>query len=295
MDRPDRSLTVAALIETRPPRVRPARGCAARRAFTIVELLSVIAIIALILGIGIPAFNAMTGQNRVTAAEQSLSGILSRAYVAAVGERSMIAVRFVRADWVIPGDPAQPQQPGLDKRQAVLLYRWNGGVLDPASSFSFSERFQLLEGTTPQLMPENTWFAPIEGLESTGNPATPTSLAANVLAGTLARFDIQASRTGTQLCDLDDFMIVLGPQGAVLPQLRAYPLRMSDYTNWPTTAAFENVGDRYAFTGLFMYEREPLVTLGPSATAAERQLVLKRSAKPYTVTRVGGQLVQGQP
>ncbi len=271
----------------------PAPARRAARGFTIVEILAVLGIIAVILAIGVPAFNVMTTQNRITAAEQTLSGVISRAYVSAISERSMIAVRFVRADWVLD---SRNQPLATEDRQAILIYRWSGGVLDPASgtALSFTERFQLLEGTTPQVLPQFTWVAPIEALEVVGGGG-PSAAAAGVLAGTLGSFDLDASRANSPLMETEDFLLVFGPTGSIVPQARPYPIRLSDYTNWPAAAPVEAVGLRYAVTGLALYERGPLTAAGRTASVQDRQTVLRRDAKPYYVTRSGGQLVSGTP
>src|SRR5206468_13101993 len=77
-----RSCAFAALIVLASPQARSLRSRlnvspAGRRrhsAFTIVELIVVVAIIALILGIGLPAFNAMSTSAKLAKTRQLLTG-----------------------------------------------------------------------------------------------------------------------------------------------------------------------------------------------------------------------------
>ena len=62
-------------------------------------MIVVIGIIALILVIGVPAFNAMAVQQRLSKTRQLLNGTLLRTQVVAVSGGMPTAVRLLPAEW----------------------------------------------------------------------------------------------------------------------------------------------------------------------------------------------------
>ena len=79
---------------TRHPRDASARPATARPAFTLTEILVVIALIVLLLGISLPAFNVLTGTNSAEGARNQLSAYVARARNEAVGAQSPRGVMF---------------------------------------------------------------------------------------------------------------------------------------------------------------------------------------------------------
>ena len=51
--------------------------------------------------------------------------------------------------------------------------------------------------------------------------------------------------------------------------------------------------ERFNFSGIVIYKREPFLALGASASADDRQDVLRRFGRPYFVHRYSGGLVMG--
>src|SRR5687768_7044115 len=83
----------------------------ARRAFTVVELLLVMAVIGLLAAIGLPALKGMGGSNDVGAAVRQLMDDLSYARLKAMNERTTVYVVFV-SDTILnqPWSPAEKKE-----------------------------------------------------------------------------------------------------------------------------------------------------------------------------------------
>src|SRR5262245_34906293 len=71
---------------------KPQKAC---RAFTLVELLVVMAVIGILAAIGLPALKGMGGSNDIAAATRQLMDDLSYARIKAINERTTVYVVFV--------------------------------------------------------------------------------------------------------------------------------------------------------------------------------------------------------
>lgn len=282
------------------------RAHAARCAFTIVELLTVIAIIILILAIGIPAFSNMSEQARFGSSIEAVQGALSRAYYNAVADNCQTAVRFVRGDW-LADERGATGGPRPGERMYLVQYRKVATTDRPNKSsgadklqVSFSERLEPVPDSTPVQLAQDVWAAPIEALTTTsadlgvdhplrGRPGIFerlwTEQSANDIDG--------RSKADVDFLGADDFLIVFDPgTGVRRGKSDDVPLIWGSEPLTGVNPKFETLRRR-AYTGIVFYPRENLLALGVDATVNVRQNFLRRYGRPYYVSRYGGDLVAG--
>lgn len=299
------------------PQVRPFAGRARRprRAFTITELLVVISIIVLILAIGIPAFSSMSLESRFTQATEMANGVITRANIAALSDRSPTLVRFVPAEWDL--DP-NGDRTGLQGRQRAITYRYSFEPEDPNNlgtvkfiqiqnneeAFS-AETFRREESSQETLLPEDVWVAPAEALVDGPNNAVPVaySNSRHILNGTFGPADqsffLDWNQSNAHL-DSDDFTITFDGQTGVKrgPVFGSSAQTVQLWAEDPRSNAKSKQAElrRRAFTGLTFYRREPFVSFGNDTSqqvTQDRQDYLLRAGRPFFVSRVGGTLVRG--
>jgi prepilin-type N-terminal cleavage/methylation domain-containing protein len=284
-------------------------------AFTIVEMMVVIAIIGLILAIGVPAFNAMTTQQRLSKARQLLNGTLTRARVISISDRTLTAVRVFPAEWHLDQEAASSGS--LAGRQMLATYSYRAthaaNPSDP-SAVLFDERFERIENGPTQLLPPDTWVAPSEALFDPG--AGDSFDGDAILDGTIGYFTLDATDTREDFLSADDFLIVFDPETGVQtqrqlrPDWKAWRLLALDPRSDTPTGQLETDGVRYSdgtlrtpfqrynFAGAVIYQREPFVAVGTASDGDDdlidaRRDVLRRFGQTYYVDRTGGNLVSG--
>jgi len=293
-------------------------------AFTIVELIVVLAVIALILVIAVPGLSAITLESRLNAAAHDISGTLTRAYYGALSDVNMTAVRFLPGPWDY--DPrAEASLPR--ERQHMVSYRYATTSNPPNLGFYqgkqnlilFSEYFQRQPGTASSVLPEDIGVAPVEALDSeprwlrepvVGNVRYRNFGRDFVLAGTRGKFVLDAPVPAQSFLHADDFLVVFDPQGGLragVPtpvRLNAYvpndPDTQNRYREAPGRETDRDIRgnvptfyERYSFSGIVLYRREPFLAVGDDPAA--RQALLKARGRPYLVHRFGGGLVMGTP
>lgn len=64
--------------------------------FTLIELVIVIAILVLLLGLAVPAFNVMSGANSIESAQNRIAAVLAQTRMQAIGQQSSRGVVFYR-------------------------------------------------------------------------------------------------------------------------------------------------------------------------------------------------------
>ena len=271
----------------------PLRGFVASslRGFTLVELVIVITVIILILAIAVPGLSAMTAEARLTSAQQTIQGMTTQAYYLALANRAMTAVRFFPGEWDTV-DPSQKRVPG--GRQHLAIYSYVGTTQD--GTLNFTERFERAKDLTSTTLPEDVWTAPLEALSVSAGPNWLTG----PLCTTPDTFTFDPNTAGPNFLNTEDFLIVCDPQtgvrtGTPTPfRLRAYVPKFLD-GSWGYDA--DNNGgvpyQRYSFSGVVTYRREPFTALGPIAPGDVRQRVLQESGRPFMVHRFSGGLLPG--
>lgn len=269
------------------------------RAFTVVELIVVIVIIGLILAIVLPGLAKMTSDARFSSASQSVQAAFTRAYVAAQADRNMTAIRFVPGDFELNRDSDETEPTGR-QLMVTYTYRTSTDVEDPPGSGNFvvqyRERLTRREGSQSVQLPANVWVAPAVTLERDGNGVTPT--AADLLVGDIGDFRLDPA--ANTFYSPDDFLVVFDPQtgvrgGVSTGRRNAWPRFQMTATDMTTPASPQESDkvERFNFSGIVIYKREPFLALDASATPDERQEVLRRIGRPYFVHRYSGGLVMG--
>jgi Tfp pilus assembly protein PilE len=282
-------------------------------AFTLIELIVVVTVIIVILAIAVPGLSAMNAESRLTTAQQTINGALTQAYHLAWANRSLAALRLVPAEWDVQPDNAAAGKAG---RQSLAIYSYVGtNVSETVSGFTIGpkEYFQRAKEFNSILMPEDVWAAPLEALSRYGNLAhsdgtvdLPFDLGpAFVLDGVLNQFRFNADRRngdGTDFLNADDFLIVCDSQNGVRGTIPApYALR-AFVPNLGGSWGYEALDNgappggnyqRYAFSGVVTYRREPFAQLGTAATGIQRQTLLREAGRAFLAHRYGGGLVPG--
>ncbi len=107
-----------------------------KEAFTLVELLVVLAIIGLVLALSLPNFRASSEGAALEAAKRQLINDLQFARQNAIATRSTVAVVFVPRDVLIPSY-VNPSDAGYSATERTNLYRLQGGPLTTYAVFGF--------------------------------------------------------------------------------------------------------------------------------------------------------------
>ncbi len=291
-------------------RIRPGPG-----AFTLVELLVVAGVILLVLGIGVPAFKTLAAQARRNQARQLVSGLLNRASIVATTDGTRAAVRFAPAEWLLQADETSASVGAQRGRQAAALYEERTFVGDPEPDdseveFIEDQRFEPAPGVAPVVLPGSLWVAPAA---TVGRPRARVRLGAAdgplsrwpdpLISGTIGQFALDPI-TDPELLSMDDFLVVFDAETGLLPGVWGmtavvWPLFAYDPVNGVATAGVLNRRQgrfeyapryqRFGASGVVFYDRESLVSLGPSASVRQRRDVLRRG-EVFDIQKFSGTL-----
>jgi prepilin-type N-terminal cleavage/methylation domain-containing protein len=157
-----------------------------RKAFSLVEMLVVVGIIAVLVGLTIPAINALQKSYDSTGADSMISAALATARTLAISNHNYVGVRFQKA-WKSTDDPNK-----ADQYMIFIIYQ----LYD--SSHNLSDWFHSIEGYKPIKLPANTGVMDMK----LGDTADITS-------------DNQINET-KELIDTTSFSIVFSPAGKLV-------------------------------------------------------------------------------
>lgn len=282
----------------------------------------VIGVIIAVLAIAVPAFNALSKEQRVSQARQIINAALIRAHTTAVADRTRVAVRFAPAEWEIGEQGAQASPGELRGRQALVTYGWSGSVHMPQERLPRDGYFERLPERSPALLPADVWAAPSEALLAPGRMVVSVPPNENnvrwserLLTGRIGDFALDGSKKATnqaegeELLPADDFLVIFNETGAVEQAIenniaRVWPLRAYDpRPGFQTESAgdgwigrerrFRTPFQRFNSTGVVIYRREPFEKAGRNAQANVRRPVLERFGTVFYVDRGSGGLVSG--
>lgn len=294
--------------------------CSARagRAFTIVELLVVVGVIALILTIAVPGLGGMLQQVRQDAALRNVSSLMSRAYFTAAADANPTAVRVMPGKWDFSAI-AEPNQ--ASDRQHLVLYSMRGEYRDFNSgalrapgmlNSGYIQYFARTPGADALILPADVWAAPVETTASAvANNPYGDVFAQGALEGRLDTFG-RNPESDTDFMDSEDFLLVFDPDAGLRSSPgwlagRAPRYTIKTYDPNQVVSAGERIGTgtvsnranqytRAAFSGVALYSRTAYRALDQSgnrpARWQDRHSWLQRNSRPYFVGRQGGGLIE---
>ncbi len=290
------------------------RAAGRRAAFTIVELIVVIALVVIVLALAIPGLNVLNAQARLSGASQTLNVALTRAYYTAVADVNMTALRLLPGDWDISEQTGLAGAPG---RQHAVVYSYTGVAYDPdnprPNDVTFKEYFSRRAGVDAVVLPEDVWAAPVEALsnEVVDLPGSSDPAAWRLfLEGNVGAFAYDAQVRGGDagqgpLLNADDFLIVIDPKaGVLMPRIRAHPLRAyspregTEQYRRPGSSGESGLYTRFGCAGFILYSREQFLAFGREGggTVAEnRRNFLREKGRAYLAQRYGGGLSAARP
>ena len=234
-----------------------------KKGFSLVELLVAMGIVALLVGLSVPAINALQKSYDSTGADSMISAALSTARTLAISNHNYAGVRFQKA-----GDPNNAVK--ADQYMVFMIYE------EPKNMGNLTDAFRAIEGYKPIKLPAN-----IGVIDMT-----------NVTLDTDINGDIKLFNAAT-------FSIIFSPAGKLvihLVQTRSYKNLNSVFNTDPNvgngTAMFVQDNAQEASRSKFViYDRSRFDTLAPSERYSKYLGDLKINhsifINPYT-----GQLIE---
>jgi prepilin-type N-terminal cleavage/methylation domain-containing protein len=260
------------------------RGSLCAPGFTLIEMLTVVAIIVLVLGLTLPAITALVRDTDYNSATTQLSGLITTVHSLAVGEAGgadRVGLRFaldnkggevVQRVELIARLPVSPDQLGYraDPRKVNRYY--------PASEITTTTDLPVLD----YAMPEGVRVAPLKAAVGWSNPnfySTPLYLGEPLM---MTEFHVVFDNDGQLTCS--EVWIDKNLSGSVETQ---------DPATSPTPWQNEYFGDQTvpewrSTRGLVLYELGDYQGL---ATNLERQTYMQRRTTPLFISRFTGQLI----
>ncbi|MGA2915987.1 MAG: prepilin-type N-terminal cleavage/methylation domain-containing protein [Sedimentisphaerales bacterium] len=194
-----------------------------KRAFSIIELLVVMAVIALLVVIAIPAINAMQKSFDSTGSESMISTALATARTLAIKNNHYTGVRFQKAWYKPSSDPAVPPYDNLSKADQYMIF-----ITYNSDKTGLDCGFIAMDGYKPIKLPEN--ICVIDKIvrnytvsvtpRTCGNPIVETGLSPSDLDDVTANLDPATEpyleHDNIHIRDTSTFSIVFSPSGKLV-------------------------------------------------------------------------------
>ena len=267
------------------------------RAFTLVEMMVVVGIIAVLVSVSLPAFGPMLASNKEAQVLNTLDELLTNAQATACQLRTSVALRVERAfktndlGLMVDAagkttlDPAFTQPIWLDYQQVRLVTLAAGR----------NQVFSQTRDTKVYELPKNFWLAPDYALRTDW----PSGIPANAIPGNLSdnslRMPQQVIATGGQAAAfnrIENFYIVFNPAGDMVryPAVNlVYADQAQQYLAGTVfTSPWITHPDPSA-RAVFLYNRRQWNEIPPT-NGADRTNLLKAS-RPVNINRATGTIV----
>lgn len=302
----------------------------ANGAFTTIELVVVVALIALILAITVPALSTMARDARRTDALQKMDASLTRAKYIAIEDRGA-ALRMLPSQWDWNEEEGLPAKVG-NQHVAIFSVGVGSDEYNPSDPVQL-QRFQRRADISSSQLPSGVWLAPLEAtFDENIGVSQFADISEEILTGTLATaeagFAFSADPDENEdFLIADDFLVAFDANGALVPgprgirSLEADPNDLGDleyghrYLHWLEAYAHPEDADerglatrkgddrdwrddelyeRYNFSGVVLYDRESFVALGADADPEDRRDFLRDRGQPLYVHPTGAVLVEAR-
>jgi len=285
--------------KTCPEPVERKRKQKRKSAFSLIEMLVVLAIIAMLVVLAIPGINAMQKSFNSTGAEGMISAALSTARTLAMSHQQYAGVRFQKA-----GDPNNALK--ADQYMIFIIYE------EPAK-ITIVDGFRAVEGYKPIKLPEN--IGVVDKMVRTNNGTSEVAARCeNANEMELIENDLDASILNRTITDTSAFSIVFSSAGKLVihdvrtrnkngdyrpttPVLSGY----DDVFNSPENITVNNTGqfvqDDYAHFGLggeksrrefYIYDKEKFEKM----TTSSQRMAYLNGLKPVYVNPYTGELIK---
>ncbi len=267
------------------PRIPTAARPGSRRAFTLVELMVVAAIIILIIAVATPAIGPMLASSQKAEATSILKGLLASAQTAAEVKGTSVGIRIERA-FRTDNDGFMVDRQGrrtFDNGFAgpVWLDHQQARILDFATTRQYSFRYE--PGSRVYQLPAGAWVGPAYylnnfDLSEAGLTYTPTNPPRAVPYNVFETFYIVFNASGE---------IATFPSDWNWYSDRTQPYVDPDNILQPRYVD----SNRPSALSLVVYDRKEYEQVAPT-DEARRDFLLRR-AEPVFINRVTGSIIQG--
>jgi prepilin-type N-terminal cleavage/methylation domain-containing protein len=175
--------------------VKKKRSQKRRGAFSLIELLVVMTIVAALVALAIPAINAMQKSFNSTGTESMISAALATARTLAISNQQYVGVRFQKA-----GDPNNASK--ADQYMIFIIYN--------SDKTNLTCGFIAVDGYKPMKLPENVRV--MDKMVRTSHSSTPRNCD-QVSENSLVEADLG---NNVNIADISTFSIVFSPAGKLV-------------------------------------------------------------------------------
>jgi prepilin-type N-terminal cleavage/methylation domain-containing protein len=228
--------------------VKKKRSQKRRSAFSLIELLVVMTIVAALVAIAIPAINAMQKSFNSTGTEGMISTALATARTLAIKNGHYTGVRFQKAWFKPSSDPAVPPYDNLSKADQYMIF-----ITYEADKSGLTCGFIAVDGYKPIKLPEN--IGVIDKMVRVNHGLTPRRcdqvaegalIAGNLDDSVAANLDPVTEpyleRDNINIRDISTFSIIFSPAGKLVSQ--EVRCRNNDGDNRPALNAASGSDDK---------------------------------------------------